>query len=132
MSTLSIDPEIQPRTSPELELTPENLSDRKHFGLDAKTIFFLGLLLAASGIVSPPVALACGILFGFMIAHPLARESHSLAKLLLQISVVALGFGMNLHQVIHAGAFGFSVHGGQHHLRDDAWAAAGARLPRRR
>lgn len=72
-----------------------------------KTIFFLGLLLAASGIVSPPVALVGGVAFGFTVEHPLRRESSSLAKLLLQISVVALGFGMNLHQVIHAGRSGF-------------------------
>jgi uncharacterized integral membrane protein (TIGR00698 family) len=70
-------------------------------------VFFLGLLLAASGIVSAPVALAGGIVFGFTVEHPYRRESHSLAKLLLQISVVALGFGMNLHQVLHAGRSGF-------------------------
>jgi uncharacterized integral membrane protein (TIGR00698 family) len=34
-------------------------------------------------------------------------ESHSLARLLLQASVVALGFGMNLKQVVHAGRSGF-------------------------
>jgi uncharacterized integral membrane protein (TIGR00698 family) len=74
---------------------------------DSRTIFFLGLLLAASGIVSAPFALAGGILFGFTVEHPFRPESHSLAKLLLQISVVALGFGMNLHQVLHAGRSGF-------------------------
>lgn len=74
---------------------------------DAKTIFFLGLLLAASGLVSPPVALVGGIAFGFAFAHPYRSESSSLAKLLLQISVIALGFGMNLHQVLHAGRSGF-------------------------
>ncbi len=30
-----------------------------------------------------------------------------MAKLLLQVSVVALGFGMNLKQVVHAGRSGF-------------------------
>src|SRR6202012_113530 len=39
--------------------------------------------------------------------HPFHMESHALAKLLLQASVVALGFGMNLKQVIHAGRSGF-------------------------
>ena len=39
--------------------------------------------------------------------HPFRLESHSLAKLLLQASVVALGFGMNLKQVVHAGRSGF-------------------------
>jgi uncharacterized integral membrane protein (TIGR00698 family) len=75
--------------------------------LDAKTVFFLGLLLAASGLVSPPVALVGGIAFGFVFAHPYRAESSSLSKLLLQLSVIALGFGMNLHQVLHAGRSGF-------------------------
>jgi uncharacterized integral membrane protein (TIGR00698 family) len=72
-----------------------------------RTIFFLGLLLAASGVVSPAIALAGGIAFGFSMEHPFRLESSSLARLLLQISVVALGFGMNLKQVVHAGRSGF-------------------------
>src|SRR5277367_2677375 len=75
--------------------------------LHGKNIFFVGLLVAASGIISPPIALALGILFGFTVEHPFPSESSSLAKLLLQISVVALGFGMNLKQVVHAGRSGF-------------------------
>jgi uncharacterized integral membrane protein (TIGR00698 family) len=73
----------------------------------SRTIFFVGLILAASGVVSPAVALAGGIAFGFTVEHPFRLESHSLAKLLLQASVVALGFGMNLKQVVHAGRSGF-------------------------
>ena len=73
----------------------------------SRTIFFVCLLLAASGVVSPAVALAGGIAFGFTVEHPFRLESHSLAKLLLQASVVALGFGMNLKQVVHAGRSGF-------------------------
>jgi uncharacterized integral membrane protein (TIGR00698 family) len=75
--------------------------------LHGKNIFFVGLLVAASGIISPPIALALGILFGFTVEHPFPSESSSLAKLLLQLSVIALGFGMNLKQVIHAGRSGF-------------------------
>jgi uncharacterized integral membrane protein (TIGR00698 family) len=74
---------------------------------DARTIFFLGLLLAGSGLVSPPVALVGGVAFGFAVVHPYRREASSLAKLLLQISVILLGFGMNLHEVIHVGKSGF-------------------------
>ena len=75
--------------------------------IDSKLIFFLGLLLAASGLVSPPVALVGGIAYGFSVEHPLRSEASSLAKLLLQLAVILLGFGMNLHQVIHAGKSGF-------------------------
>ncbi len=74
---------------------------------DSKTIFFLGLLIAASGVASPPAALIGGIAFGFAFEHPYRAESAKLARLLLQASVVALGFGMNLHQVLHAGRSGF-------------------------
>lgn len=75
--------------------------------LDSKTVFLLGLLLAGSGLVSPPVALVGGIAFGFAVEHPLRSESSTLAKFLLQASVVALGFGMNLREVVHAGRAGF-------------------------
>src|SRR5882757_10013637 len=75
--------------------------------MHSRTVFFLGLLLAASGVISPAIALAGGIAFGFTMEHPFRLESHSLAKLLLQVSVVALGFGMNLKQVVHAGRSGF-------------------------
>ena len=78
-----------------------------HSTFDARTIFFLGLLLAGSGLVSPPVALVGGIAFGFTVVHPYRKEASSLAKLLLQISVIFLGFGMDLQQVIHAGRSGF-------------------------
>ena len=74
---------------------------------NARSIFFLGLLLAGSGLVSPPVALVGGIAFGFTVVHPYRKEASSLAKLLLQLSVILLGFGMNLQQVIHAGKSGF-------------------------
>lgn len=73
----------------------------------SKTIFFLGLILAATGIVSPPVALLAGLVFGFSFAHPLHAEARHLSRLLLQVSVVGLGFGMNLHQVLQAGRAGF-------------------------
>jgi uncharacterized integral membrane protein (TIGR00698 family) len=75
--------------------------------VDVRSIFFLGLLLAGSGLVSPPMALIGGIAFGFTMVHPYRKEASALAKLLLQISVILLGFGMNLEQVIHAGKSGF-------------------------
>jgi len=75
--------------------------------LDSKGVFLIGLMLAASGFVSPPVALVGGIAFGLVVEHPMKAESSALSKLLLQASVVALGFGLNLQQVVHAGRSGF-------------------------
>lgn len=75
--------------------------------MDPKKIFFVGIILAASGFISPPLALLGGLIFGFTVAHPFRAESHSLAHFLLQASVVGLGFGMNLQEVLHAGRSGF-------------------------
>ncbi len=73
----------------------------------AKTIFFIGVILAASGLVPPPVALVGGILYGFSFAHPFHLAARQLSKVLLQASVVGLGFGMNLLQVFEVGRTGF-------------------------
>lgn len=73
-----------------------------------KNLFFVGLILAASGLVSPPLALLGGLIYGFTLTHPFHVESKHLSKFLLQASVVALGFGMNLHQVLHVGRSGFA------------------------
>jgi len=74
---------------------------------DAKIVFFVGLICSASGFLSPPFALAVGLIFGLVFAHPFLGDSKNLAKFLLQASVVALGFGMNLREVLRAGRSGF-------------------------
>jgi uncharacterized integral membrane protein (TIGR00698 family) len=73
----------------------------------SKNIFFIGLILAATGLVSPPVALVGGIVYGFTFVHPFHLAAKQLSKLLLQASVVGLGFGMDLAQVIRVGRSGF-------------------------
>jgi uncharacterized integral membrane protein (TIGR00698 family) len=73
----------------------------------SKNIFFIGLIIAASGLVSPPLALAAGLIYGFSFLHPFHVEAKKLSKLLLQASVVGLGFGMDLQQVMQAGRSGF-------------------------
>jgi uncharacterized integral membrane protein (TIGR00698 family) len=75
--------------------------------LTAKIIFFVCLILAASGYVSPPIALLGGLIYGFTFAHPYQIHSRKLSRYLLQASVVGLGFGMNLHEIVHAGRAGF-------------------------
>jgi len=75
--------------------------------LNAKTAFFIGIILSASGFLSPAIALTLGLAFGATLTHPYAADSRKLSKFLLQASVVALGFGMNLHEVVRAGRAGF-------------------------
>ena len=75
--------------------------------MNTKTIFFLLLILSATGFISPPIALCAGLIFGLAFVHPFAGDSRVLSRFLLQASVVALGFGMNLHEVLKAGRSGF-------------------------
>ena len=72
-----------------------------------KALFVLGVILSASGLISPPIALLAGLIYGSTLAHPYQSQSKWLAKFLLQASVVALGFGMNFHEVVSAGRSGF-------------------------
>jgi uncharacterized integral membrane protein (TIGR00698 family) len=75
-------------------------------GVPSKVIFILLFAACFTGFVSPPVALTAGIAFGLALTHPYAEESRRRTPLLLQASVVALGFGMNLHAVLKAGSSG--------------------------
>jgi uncharacterized integral membrane protein (TIGR00698 family) len=47
------------------------------------------------------------LVFGLLFTHPFASASSKASKLLLQLSVIGLGFGMNLHEVVRAGRNGF-------------------------
>ena len=74
----------------------------------SKILFLLALLLSFTGLLSPPVALTLGILFGLCFAvHPYPAATRTSARILLQVCVVALGFGMNLHEVLKTGRSGF-------------------------
>jgi uncharacterized integral membrane protein (TIGR00698 family) len=72
-----------------------------------RAVFFLCLLVSVSGFVSPAVALAMGLAFGLLLTHPYGSGAKNVSKFLLQASVVGLGFGMNLHDVLRAGRSGF-------------------------
>ncbi|GGH03744.1 YeiH family protein [Silvibacterium dinghuense] len=73
----------------------------------AKNFFFLGIILAAAGFLSPPLALGAGLAYGLLIPHAYHLDARRLSKFLLQASVVLLGFGMNLGTVIRVGRSGF-------------------------
>ena len=48
-----------------------------------------------------------GLVFGPFFLHPFGKEAARFSRVLLQASVVGLGFGMNLHAVARAGRTGF-------------------------
>jgi uncharacterized integral membrane protein (TIGR00698 family) len=75
--------------------------------LNSKNVFFAGLITAASGLLSTPLALLLGLIYGSSFAHPYSVDSKKLSPFLLQASIIGLGFGMNLHEVVHAGRSGF-------------------------
>lgn len=75
--------------------------------MNTKNLFFIGLVVAASGLISTPWALLAGLIYGLSFAHPYHLDAKKLSAFLLQASVVALGFGMNLHEVMRAGRSGF-------------------------
>ena len=70
-------------------------------------LFVAGFVLCWTGLITPPIALALGLLFGFAFKHPFPTQTRVATKYLLQGSVVGLGFGMNLHEVLVAGRSGF-------------------------
>jgi uncharacterized integral membrane protein (TIGR00698 family) len=72
-----------------------------------ENLFFFGIILAAAGVLSPPLALGAGIVFAMFLAQPAGFDASQLSRVLLQVSVVCLGFGMNLKEVIQVGTSGF-------------------------
>ena len=74
---------------------------------NTKNIFFVGLVVAASGLISTPLALLAGLIYGMSFPHPYHLDAKKLSAFLLQASIVGLGFGMNLHEVVRAGRTGF-------------------------
>jgi uncharacterized integral membrane protein (TIGR00698 family) len=75
--------------------------------MNTKNLFFVGLIVAASGLISPPLALLAGLIYGLSFVHPYHLDAKKLSTFLLQASVVGLGFGMNLQEVVRAGRNGF-------------------------
>ncbi len=66
--------------------------------------FFALLLFCLTPWCSPPIALALGLALALTIGHPF--KTAKITKVLLQVSVVGLGFGMNLQKVVAAGRTG--------------------------
>lgn len=68
-------------------------------------ILFFALLIA-SVFVSPAIALFMGIAFALLFRSPYPTVSHKISKYLLQLSVIGLGFGMNLHESLASSSDG--------------------------
>lgn len=65
-------------------------------------------LESAGSWVTPPVALFSGLLFAFAFGQPFPAFNKKCSKMLLQYSVVGLGFGMNLEASLASGSEGMA------------------------
>jgi len=69
-------------------------------------IFLLVVVLCLSPLITPPLALLLGLIIAQFIGHPYLHLNHKATHILLQISVVGLGFGMNINSAVKAGKEG--------------------------
>lgn len=72
----------------------------------SKILFFLLLAFCFLPFVSPALALFAGLLLGFTVGNPYKKATSRISKYLLQMSVVGLGFGMNLFESLQSGKEG--------------------------
>ncbi len=80
----------------------------------SRAVFFAILALCSYALVAPaaqvalipPAALVAGILLALTLGNPYPDQSKKASKILLQSAVVLLGFSMDLHKILDAGAKG--------------------------
>lgn len=99
---------------------PEKDTQKNFLQKNSKTIYIILLSLLAllllsahipgcanvSGLVTPPVALFCGLAFALLCGQPYPTFNSKMSKYLLQYSVVGLGFGMNVESCLQSGSDG--------------------------
>lgn len=72
-------------------------------------ILVLAVVFCLTPWASPPLALAIGVAIALTVGHPWPEANARVTRILLQLCVIGLGFGMNLHQVIRAGSIGIVI-----------------------
>lgn len=71
-----------------------------------KTVFIILALICLTPWVSSPVALALGFGLAVLIGNPFEKHLHPYIHLLLQVSIVGLGFDLKLNEALEAGKTG--------------------------
>ncbi|MGN6803809.1 MAG: YeiH family protein [Ginsengibacter sp.] len=69
-------------------------------------IFVIAILFCLTSLISPAVALLIGFGIAQFVGNPFVSLNHKATSLLLKISVIGLGFGMNVNKAIQAGKEG--------------------------
>lgn len=72
-----------------------------------KVLFLILAALCLTPWISPPIALLMGLVFSQLMSHPFEAFNQKATGMLLKISVVGLGFGMNFLGALKAGSQGF-------------------------
>jgi uncharacterized integral membrane protein (TIGR00698 family) len=72
-----------------------------------QALFAVAVLLCLTPLVSAPLALVLGLLMALFVGHPFLHLNHKATHILLQVSVVGLGFGINAATALKAGREGF-------------------------
>ncbi len=71
-----------------------------------KALFITAAIICLLPVVIPPIALLLGIILAQVIDHHFANINHKITNLALKVSVVGLGFGMNIYSAARAGREG--------------------------
>lgn len=91
--------EIQATTKPAKRILDRSITTRE-------VIFLLAVVFCLSPLITPPIALLMGLVIAQFIGHPYLHLNHKATHILLQVSVVGLGFGMNVTSAMKAGKEG--------------------------
>lgn len=76
------------------------------YPLISKIVFIIAALMCLTPWLTPPIALLIGLILAQTTGHPFRQYNAKATQILLQVSVVGLGFGMNCITAIHAGKEG--------------------------
>lgn len=72
-----------------------------------RIVFLLAPLFCLMPFMSPPLALLLGLVLAQLMKHPYRHLNQKATSLLLKVSVIGLGFGMNIFSAMKAGREGF-------------------------
>jgi len=75
-------------------------------GKSKKLIFIVLAAICLTPFISSPIALILGFILAVCIGNPFEKSLHQYIHLLLQISIVGLGFGLKLNEALEAGKSG--------------------------
>lgn len=71
-----------------------------------KAVFIIAAILCLTSFISSPIALLMGFLLTNLLYNPFPNLSRQIVKWLLKLSVIGLGFGMDLNKSLEVGKEG--------------------------